>query len=485
MSNEDLSPIIGPTFRFNRPKKKSQLRKSVLSDDVLPEDTRSSAEDEAEDASQPAITVTRRPPNTSRISRPQGLSHSSASASRAPSSSSNNPRTALLPRSRDGTPPVHLPRDSASQTHTPPSYSAAYLAELKSSTPSTPASRAEPPSTLSSDILESLTLSGEDAFELTAQASLLGSPHAPTSTSILSNFEIQEKLSRRARLAAEHEAAADDTSADFLSLDPRSTSSSHMTTTYASSSSRKPPPSRLTRPENDDMNLEDPSFSNPAAPDLDLLGTSGRPSSPSHRRRLNTDVSRAADQLAASTRRAQIAAAIDLSSTAGAPASGSDAASDSESERLLAFERLQARHGTLGQKTQAHQEAEEAAEARRRSGRAQTPVRIVPVPTLSGILKKVELRIEELERKGKGLAVRRAEVLAEREYCGRRMGEVQRGLREVGERYEALGLTAGEGAGGGAGVVDGGRGLESLGGVGGGESRIRERRGDGGLDLLA
>ena len=139
--------------------------------------------------------------------------------------------------------------------------------------------------------------------------------------------------------------------------------------------------------------------------------------------------------------------------------SSSSDSSDSERERTAAYEAAQTRKGMDGLRLREEEERERA--------RERTPPRITPLPSLAGCLERLRVMLVGLE---KG----RAEKMREMENVGReirdievREVEVQKGLVEVGERYEKLRREAGieiNGAGGEVGTV-GMRGLESLGGT--------------------
>ena len=326
-----------------------------------------------------------------------------------------------------------------------PSYSATYLSELKSSTPSTP-----------KDIGALLDLD-DDAVALTTTtrpkaidiASKFG-PLLPSSTnaSIPTDAEIREKKARRARLAKEQKYAAPHTSdSEDPDTPPEATNnndsdlqdsedefrSNANTISLAPRPSHKHAETRLVRDDEDIME------------DFDTFTSTTAP----------LTLGRKAERAARAKRKDEMRTMI---AEAEGGSSSSDS-SDSERERTAAYEAAQTRKGMDGLRLGEEEERERA--------RERTPPRITPLPSLAGCLERLRAMLVGLE---KG----RAEKMREMENVGReirdievREVEVQKGLVEVGERYEKLRREAGiqiNGAGAemGMGAM---RGLESLGGT--------------------
>ena len=156
-----------------------------------------------------------------------------------------------------------------------------------------------------------------------------------------------------------------------------------------------------------------------------------------------------------------------------AEASEDSSEDESEIERRAAYEAAQTRKGMDGLKQQ-----EEVVRPRR----PRTPPRITPLPTLGGVLERLRERKQGREFERRVQVARLESVKKELADIEIRKAEVQKLMREVGERFERLReeveekahggeLVSGETAGLGmdtgmgerAGLGTGQRGLESLG----------------------
>lgn len=275
-----------------------------------------------------------------------------------------------------------------------PSYSADHLNELKTSTPTT---------------LKDLSTTQTKAVDLAAKFGTDLALHR--SSAIPTDAEIQEKKTRRARLAKEQ---------DFLSLDSDNDPNPNHTNSDTSQDSDKeasllpyahkppnPPPSRLA-PDDDDLASGYSDFTTDGPIALGLK----------------------AERAAVRRQKAEIASLIH-----DAEGSNADSSSDaSEADRLAAYEAAQTRKGMDGLQAQ-KQRLERGAAKGRRPG---VPGKITPLPSLRGVLERLG---EERER--------RAEVRREREgmlgVCGGelrdvedRKGAVRVLIREAGERFERL-----------------------------------------------
>lgn len=288
-----------------------------------------------------------------------------------------------------------------------PRYSKEYLSELQQSTPNTPQdlSKLQP----GSDEEMSLDPSElEGALVVETEAARSATP--PRTTTILTEAEIQEKKSRRARLAKEGKHDPD----DFISLsdsdgDRRGHGDSYLTvlSRRQDRSHKKSKDTRLVREDEDlgegfDEFVEDGGLS---------LG-------------------KKAEREARRKRRAEMASLIT------AAEGGSDNESDdSEAERRAAYEAAQTRAGMDGL-------AEEREQQRRRLlGRYQQNMaipKIAPLPDLSELVEEFKVRMRRKEEEMARLRARIEELRAEREGILKREPEVQRLLNEAGERYRAL-----------------------------------------------
>lgn len=327
----------------------------------------------------------------------------------------------------------HLP---LRQTDDRPSYSKDHLNELKGSTPSTPKDLHSQSDISDGQESNALDLAAKFGTDLMVQGS--------TSSAIPTTAEIREKKERRARLAKEQEFISlddndngaaredeDDDSNDERSLLP-----------YAQRKSSKKEETRLVRDDED------------IAEGFDEFVSDGR-----------VALGKKAKREQKKQHEAEIRTLInEAEGGAGSEDSEED---DSEVERNAAYEAAQTRKGMDGLRR--------GEEERVKPRRPRTPPRITPLPTLSGCLERLK---EGLVGKQYALGIKERrldEIEKEREDIRIRQGEVQRLLRETGERYEKLRAEAGiegeaVGEGGGAGQMVGvegmaRRGLENLGEV--------------------
>jgi len=300
-----------------------------------------------------------------------------------------------------------------------PTYSKDYLAELKSSTPSTPK---ELPSLPASDDEET-----GQALDVTSKFGPLTKLSTTISSAIPTEAEIREKKERRARLAKEQ---------DYLSLDADDASEEEIderTGRLTLHEKQKYPETRLV-PDDEDI-----------AEGFDAYVEDGKIS-----------LGRKAEREAERKRRAEMA---DMIASAEGVGSDVDASEDSEAERNAAYEAAQTRAGTYG--TSRDRAAEEQ--------RPRTPPRITPLPDLGAVVEKLRTRLQGLEEARAARVRKMEELRAEKREMKEREVWIQAQLRETGEKYERLRFEAGLGAVNGIdGAGEGGRlvvnrGLESLG----------------------
>ncbi|OTA68387.1 hypothetical protein K449DRAFT_461248 [Hypoxylon sp. EC38] len=449
---EEQGPALQPSFKTNRkPFKHSSLRKSInidklendtsSTDQSAPTDTKE-AEDNEDGGAPPRIrpslgrsgsAKSKKRSSSSRLSfggvvedasadgdsmilgeevstpkRATTLAHAAAENSAFKKGITKN-----LPLGR-------LPMRSTDTDDDRPRYSKEYLSELQQSTPNTPQDLSKLQPTSDDEMsLDPSELEGALVVETTAARSTT----PPKSTTILTEAEIQEKKSRRARLAKEGKHNTD----DFISLsdsdggdarghgDPYLTVLSQRRQTAARRKSSKD--TRLVAEDEDlgegfDEFVEDGGLS---------LG-------------------KKAEREARRRRRAEMASLI----TAAEGGDGSDDESDdSEAERRAAYEAAQTRAGMDGL-------AEEREQQRRRLLRYHQQnlaiPKITPLPDLSELVEEFKARMRRKEEEMVRLRARIEELRAERAGILKREPEVQRLLNEAGERYRALmaSVTGGE-----------------------------------------
>ncbi|KAM4058630.1 nineteen complex-related protein 2 domain-containing protein [Hirsutella rhossiliensis] len=287
-----------------------------------------------------------------------------------------------------------------------PKYSKEYLHELQSSTPSTPRDI----STLHIDDTDEMEL---DASELEG-ALIVDSPAAATvesGTRILSEAEIRAKKERRARMAKEK---------DFLSVEDDD-----------DLGHKKKDDTRLLAEDEDlgegfDDFVEDGGLS---------LGRRAQRSRRKQERQQMADLISAAE------------------------GHSSDASSDSDAERRIAYEAAQTKAGMDGLKKPKKKAVE---------GLLQVPPKITPLPGLAECLARLQATLKTMESDINSKHARVEQLRREKEDIAKREGQVQALLDETGRKYqEAMGKGKSEGlkinGDGQSAELVGERGLESLG----------------------
>lgn len=282
----------------------------------------------------------------------------------------------------------HLP---FRQTEDRPSYSADHLNELKTSTPSTP-----------KDLRSKSDINNENSQTLDL-ASKFGSDLAykDSSSAIPTDAEIREKKERRARLAKEQ---------DFINLSDEDAqeqedSDGEMSLLpYARQKASKKEETRLVRDDED------------IAEGFDEFVSDGR-----------IALSKKAER---EQKKRQEAETRDLINEAeGGNDSADSEDDDSEAERHAAYEAAQTRKGMDGLRRD---------EQSTRPRRPRTPPRITPLPTLAGCLDKLKQRLAGMEYARMQKVRRLEEIKKEKEDIRIREEEIQRLLKETGDRYEKL-----------------------------------------------
>ena len=291
----------------------------------------------------------------------------------------------------------HLP---FRQTDERPSYSADHLNELKTSTPSTPKDLRS----RSDEEGKALDLVSKFGTDLMVQ---------DFNSAIPTDAEIREKKERRARLAKEQ---------DYINLSDNNTeeeeehsNDSNDETSllpYAQKQKPKRPETRLVRDDED------------IAEGFDEFVSDGR-----------IALGKKAER---EQKRRHDAEMRDMINEAeGGDGSDDSEEDESEAERKAAYEAAQTRKGMDG----LHR-----GEDRVKPRRPRTPPRITPLPTLAGCIEKMKARVEAMQYQLMLKRRRMEEIEKERADIKVREEEIQRLLKETGERYERLRREAGLGA---------------------------------------
>ncbi|KAL8852880.1 MAG: hypothetical protein Q9221_002256 [Calogaya cf. arnoldii] len=264
------------------------------------------------------------------------------------------------------------------QTDDRPSYSAEYLNELKTSTPSTPR-----------DLVSTTTEEGK-ALDLAAK---FGSDLSVyESSAIPTDAEIQEKKQRRARLAKE---------AEYINLDG-SESSDDDRNEITLRDKDEQPETRLIRDDEDIMEGFDELVD-------DGRIALGRKAEREHKRKQKSEME-----------------ALIKEAEGGSSSADTD---DSETERRQAYEAAQTRAGMDGLRK--HDDYNQPQ-------RPRTPPKITPLPTLNGCLEKLQADLNKMQYERMQRSKKLEEVRREKQELAEREVEIQRLLREAGDNYAQL-----------------------------------------------
>lgn len=264
-----------------------------------------------------------------------------------------------------------------------PSYSKDYLMELKTSTPSTP--RELQHVDMDEEGLDESELEGAVVVE--SEDAVMAQRDAERAY-IPTEAEIAEKKQRRARLAQEQ---------DFISLDDGGDRS------QISQISQLPTRKKETRLVRDDEEVME---------GFEEFVDDGR-----------IALGKKAERQAKKQQRKLMALAIQE-----AEGSSADDSDDSEAERIAQYEAAQTRAGMDG----LHKPDAAAAAA------ALVPPKVTPIPSLSECLARLQSTLSGMETELTRRNWRMAELQREKAEIAAREAEVQRLLREAGERYSAL-----------------------------------------------
>lgn len=295
-----------------------------------------------------------------------------------------------------------------------PSYSKDYIAELRSSTPTTP-----------KDLKPSAEEEEESrALDIASKFGPIATLPPETSSAIPTAAEIEEKKARRKRLAQEERAYEDDGERPWASDDEGEDDFRTRRNEISLLPKDKYPETRLIHDDED------------IAEGFDDFVEDGRIS-----------LGRKSAREAAHKRRADIASLI-------ADAEGSDtASSDSEEERNTAFAAAQVRAGRYGQHLSDTEDG------------TKTPPKITPLPDINEVLEALHLDLGSKQHRKDAVLAKLQELKDDRVRIEARKVFLQEQLQKTGEEYEKLRVESGLPAlpANGEGRLIAERGLDSLG----------------------
>ena len=302
----------------------------------------------------------------------------------------------------------------ASEDEGRPSYSKDYIAELRSSTPTTP--KDLKPSAEEEEELRALDVASK--FGPIATLSSEASSAIPTAA------EIEEKKARRKRLAQEEKAYEDDGERPWASDDEGEDDFRMRRNEVSLRLKNKYPETRLIHDDED------------IAEGFDDFVEDGRIS-----------LGRKSEREAQRKRRADMAELIN-------DAEGLDSdSSDSEEERNIAFAAAQARAGRYGQKIEDEEDG------------TKTPPRITPLPDLNEVLEGLQIEVRTKQQRKDMILNKLQELKDDKVRIDERKKFLQEQLQKTGDEYEKLRLESGLPAlpANGDGKLITERGLDSLG----------------------
>ena len=301
----------------------------------------------------------------------------------------------------------------ASDDEVRPSYSKDYIAELRSSTPTTP-----------KDLKPSAEEEEESrALDIASKFGPLATIPTQTSSAIPTAAEIEEKKARRRRLAQEGKARDDDGERPWASDDEGEDDFRMRRNEISLRPKDKWGETRLIHEDED------------IAEGFDDFVEDGRIS-----------LGRKSEREAQRKRRADMAELIH-------DAEGSDSSDDSEEERNTAFAAAQARAGRYGQKIEDEEDG------------TKTPPKITPLPDLTEVLESLQIDMQTKQQRKDQILSKLQELKDDRTRIEERKAFLQEQLQKTGEEYEKLrvesGLPALPANGDGKLITE--RGLDSLG----------------------
>jgi hypothetical protein len=274
-----------------------------------------------------------------------------------------------------------------------PSYSKDYIAELRSSTPSTPVD---------------LKPSAEEEAE--SQALDIASKFGPavplpteSSSAIPTQAEILEKKARRKRLAQQENAYDEEEDRPWASDDEGEDEFRQRKGEISLRPKDKYAETRLTRDDED------------IAEGFDDFVEDGKIS-----------LGRKSEREAQRKRRAEMAELIN-----DAEGSEDDGSADSDEERNAAFAAAQARAGRYGQKIEEEEDG------------SKTPPRVTPLPQLDEILEGLTIEVQTRKQRKELILQKLQELKDDKARIEERKKYLQEKLQKTGEEYEKLRQEAG------------------------------------------
>ena len=298
-----------------------------------------------------------------------------------------------------------------------PSYSKDYIAELRSSTPTTP-----------KDLKPSSEEDEESrALDVASKFGPIASLAPETSSAIPTAAEIEEKKARRRRLAQEEKAYEDEGERPWASDDEGEDDFRMRRNEISLRPKDKYPETRLIHDDED------------IAEGFDDFVEDGRIS-----------LGRKSEREAQRRRRADMAELINDAEGGDS----SDSSDDSEEERNTAFAAAQARAGRYGQRIQDEDDG------------TKTPPRVTPLPDLNEVLEGLTLDVRTKQQRKDAILAKLQELADDKVRVEERKQYLQAQLQKTGDEYEKLrqesGLPALPASGtDGRMIMD--RGLDSLG----------------------
>lgn len=281
-----------------------------------------------------------------------------------------------------------------------PSYSKAYLDELRNSTPRTPRELRTPSVTGG----EEEDGGSDDPLGVMAKFGVQ-EDHTAFSSAIPSEAEIREKKERRARLAREQEyiQLEDDDDDDGSNSD----SETQLTLRPRSKwSENKEKETRLVREDED------------IAEGFDEFVEDGK-----------ITLGKKAEQAQSRRKRAEMREMIEEAE--GHSDSSSATSDSSEAERVAAYEATQTRAG-------AYHRPRRDDETTPRTTRPRTPPRITPLPTLSACIERLRSTLVQKQESRARKARELEEIARERAEIALREVEIQKLVKEADEKYRRL-----------------------------------------------
>ena len=290
-----------------------------------------------------------------------------------------------------------------------PSYSKEYLTELKHSTPSVPQEQETPDD---ANGIHSLDVAAKFGTDLSRYQDQDRNPAIPT------EVEIQEKKSRRARLAKEQKykskaLGSSESEDDHEPVDHGHDSeedefrNQRDTISLSNANSSKYPETRLTHDDEDIME------------DFDSFVDDGQ-----------IKLGRKAEKEQTKRQRDEMRDMI-----AEAEGSSSDDSDDSEKQRRNDYDSVQTRKGMEGLEVR-------DSKGPPNSG-ARTPPKITPLPSLSSCVERLRAALQEVEASRKETMRRLTELESKRRDIPAQEADIQQRLKEAGEEYEKLRKEAG------------------------------------------